>query len=143
MSINQHQFEQLTEMGISLWQQRTYDGLNKTNQEKTQSSIKHYLNISLKVLAEQQLFTDILLSTGLSIGEVHQKDDHLDLGLFNWYFVASTKHSDTNNSLEVKHEVKQTIQWFEHQLVTPSITEISKSPALKKQLWQLLSIKTQ
>lgn len=125
MSINQHQFEQLTEMGISLWQHRTCDIPN----DNVQAQPKRYLDIDFKDLASQQLFNDILLATGLSIGEINHQSDHVDLGLFNWYFTASSS--------------KNEIQWVEQQLFTPSITEISKSPALKKQLWQLLTKQTQ
>jgi len=121
MSINQHQFEQLTEMGISLWQYRTPKSVNDTVQ--TQSS--SYLDIDLNQLAQQQLFNDILLATGLTIGEISHQDDHLNLGLFNWYFT----------SISSQREIK----WLEQQLITPAITEISKSPALKKKLWQLLA----
>ena len=125
MSINQHQFEQLTEMGISLWQQRCSDMSNDT----TTLQPDNYIDIDLPALAKQQLFTDILLSAGLSIGEVNHQGDHLDLGLFNWYFLADSS--------------KDEIQWLEQQLFTPSIANISKSPALKKQLWQLLDKQTQ
>ncbi len=121
MSINQHQFEQLTEMGITLWQHRT----SGTPSDKIATQPKGYLNIDLKDLASQQLFNDIVLAAGLSIGEINHQSDHLNLGLFNWYF---TEKSSTNE-----------IQWLEQQLFTPSITEISKSPVLKKQLWQLLT----
>ena len=89
----------------------------------------NYIDIDLAALAKQQLFTDILLSAGLSIGEVNHQGDHLDLGLFNWYFLADSS--------------KDEIQWLEQQLFTPSIANISKSPALKKQLWQLLDKQTQ
>lgn len=125
MSINQHQFEQLTEMGISLWQHRDRDSQNKSVSTHSNS----YLDIDLKNLAKQPLFNDILLATGLSIGEINQQGDHLDLGLFNWYF------TDKSSPVE--------IQWLEQQLITPAIAEISKSPALKKQLWQLLSRQAQ
>jgi hypothetical protein len=121
MSINQHQFEQLTEMGISLWQHRT----SETPSDNREDQPKSYLNIDLKDLANQQLFTDIVLAAGLSIGEINHQSDHLNLGLFNWYFTESSSVNE--------------IQWLEQQLITPSITEISKSPALKKQLWQLLT----
>lgn len=121
MSINQHQFEQLSEMGISLWQQRTHD----VQKESVPIPCKNSLDINLKELAKQQLFNDILLATGLSLGEISLQGDHLNLGLFNWYFTNASS--------------KDVIQWFEQQLITPSITAISKSPALKRQLWQLLS----
>ncbi len=121
MSINQEQFEQLTEMGISLWQHRTSESADNVVQAQSNS----YLDIDLKALANQQLFNDILLATGLSIGEINHQDDHLNLGLFNWYFTSKSSQSE--------------IQWIEQQLITPTIAEISKSPALKKQLWQLLT----
>jgi hypothetical protein len=121
MSINQHQFEQLTEMGISLWQHRT----DKAPNDKVALQPDSYLNVDLNHLVKLSLFNDIVLAAGLSIGEISQQSDHLNLGLFNWYF---TKKSPKNE-----------IQWFEQQLITPPINEISKSPALKKQLWQLLT----
>jgi hypothetical protein len=124
MSINQHQFEQLTEMGISLWQHRT----DETPSDKVALQPKSYLNIKLNDLTSQQLFNDIILAAGLSIGEINYQSDHLNLGLFNWYFTEKSSQNE--------------IQWLEQQLITPSIAEISKSPALKKQLWQLLSKQT-
>ncbi|TYK65953.1 DNA polymerase III subunit psi [Colwellia echini] len=136
MSINQHQFEQLTEMGISLWQQRSNEHASEAvNSQKPNTKIS-YLDIDLEALAKQQLFTDILLSTGLTIGEINKQGDHLDLGLFNWYFLAN---KDNVNS---SHPANK-IQWVEQQLFTPSIDEISKSPALKKQLWLLLGNQAQ
>jgi hypothetical protein len=125
MSITQHQFEQLTEMGISLWQKRTCDTSNNTEDTQTHT----YLDIDLSVLAQQQVFTDILLAIGLTIGEISQQGNHLDLVLFNWYF--------TDDQQENK------IHWINQQLFTPSIANIAKSPKLKKQLWQLLDQKTQ
>lgn len=124
MSITQDQFEQLNEMGISLWQRRSCD----KPKDATQAQEKIYLDIDLKDLANQQLFTDILLATGLTVGEISHQGDHLDLGLFNWYFVTE----------QSKDQLKNEIQWYEQQLFTPSITDISKSTKLKKQLWQLL-----
>jgi len=122
MSITQHQFEQLNEMGISLWQRRSCD----TNDDKTQKSADNLLDIDLTALASQQLFTDIILAMGVTLGEITQQEQHLNLGLFNWYFTAS--------------QAPQRIQWQDHQLFTPPLNIISKSPALKKQLWHLLGI---
>lgn len=124
MSINQHQFEQLTEMGISLWQRRTCD----TPSDNVQVQSNYYLDIDLNDLTSQQIFNDILLALNLTVGEINHQRNHLDLGLFNWYFTAAPLDN---------------IQWSEQQLFTPSITEISKSPMLKKQLWQLLTEQTQ
>ncbi len=129
MSITQYQFEQLTEMGISLWQSRTCDNHSDTTKAET----INYLDVDLAMLAKQQLFTDILLAAGLTIGEVRHQGDHLDLGLFNWYFTAEQPQSQSSSQL----------QWKEQQLFTPSIDNISKSPALKKQLWHLLGTQAQ
>ncbi len=121
MSINQKQFEHLTEMGISLWQRRTQQASNK-NQAK---NVSNYLAVDLTELAKKQLFTDIVLAAGLTIGEVKVKEDHLDLGLFNWYF--TTEQSTTE------------LSWQEQQLFTPAIDIISQSSSLKRQLWGILS----
>ena len=121
MSINQKQFEHLTEMGISLWQRRTQQAPNK-NQA---TNVSNYLTVGLTELAKKQLFTDILLAAGLTIGEVKVKEDHVDLGLFNWYF--TTEQSTTK------------LCWQEQQLFTPAIDIISQSSSLKRQLWGILS----
>jgi DNA polymerase III psi subunit len=121
MSINQKQFEQLTEMGISLWQRRSSD----TSNDNQMLASLTFLDINLTELATKQLFTDIVLAAGLSVGEVKPKSDHLDLGLFNWFFTPE----QSNNKL----------QWHDQQLFTPSIDIISQSSSLKRQLWQLLS----
>lgn len=129
MSINQRQFEQLTEMGISLWQRRSLafeqHSSNKTN-TKQEAIYLEYDNNDLADLATQVIFTDILLSIGLSIGEVNLKQNHLDLGLFNWYF-------------SLKSDEQASIHCLDNNLVSPCIKSISQSPALKKQLWQTIS----
>lgn len=137
MSITQNQFEQLTEMGISLWQHRSCAKPNNETQTETVS----YLDIDLAALASQQLFTDILLASGLTIGEVSHQSDHLDLGLFNWYFTANL--SADESSVQSSAQSHKQIQWHEQQLFTPSIADISKSPALKRQLWHLLGNQAQ
>ena len=121
MSINQQQYEQLTEMGINLWQLRSHANQNETASDNS----KVYLDINLSELAQKQIFRDILLATKLSIGEITHQGDHLDFGLFNWYFTDDTSTNE--------------IHWHEQQLYTPSITSIAKSAMLKKQLWQVLS----
>lgn len=145
MSINQDQFDKLSEMGISLWQSRIEDSISDTEPVIE----KKYLNIDLTELLTQQLFADILLSAGLSVGEVNLQDDHLDLGLFNWFFTDNINANDLNTddknaaNQSAVNTTEPLIRWSEQQLFTPSITEIAKSPALKKQLWQLLGSKTQ
>jgi hypothetical protein len=124
MSITQDQFEKLNEMGISLWQSRTCD-----NNDTTKANTENYLTIDLAALASQQVFSDILFAVGLTLGEVSQQDNHLDLGLFNWYFTED--------------QTAEKIQWHNQHLYTPSLTSISKSPALKKQLWHILGKQVQ
>ena len=120
MNINQQQFEQLTAMGISLWQHKVEN--NRTIDDIAKS--QHICAINLPQLIEHPLFSDIILSLGLSLGEVSQQNDHLNVGLFNWYFTS-------NENAE--------IQWSEQQLMTPPLDNIAQSPTLKKQLWQILS----
>lgn len=140
MSINHDQFDKLSEMGISLWQRRIEQTVSNTEPSIPQD----FLNIDLDSLLTQQLFTDIIQSTGLSIGEVGLQGDHLDLGLFNWFFIADINSDDLNSDKQSSDGTNEPlIRWSEQQLFTPAISEIAKSPALKKQLWQLLGSKTQ
>ncbi|MEI6895711.1 MAG: hypothetical protein V5789_14025 [Colwellia sp.] len=121
MSISQHQFEQLTEMGISLWQSRSRD-----NQDNAKQALSiNYIDTDLAELINQQVFTDIVLASGLSMGEISHQGNHIDLGLFNWYFSENSPQSE--------------ILWRDQQLITPPIEKISTSPRLKKQLWHVLS----
>lgn len=125
MSINQRQYDQLTEMGISLWQHKAVAFDHNSSDEHSAEQKNNYIQPNheyLSALAKQTIFTDILLSLGLSIGEVCPKKDHLDLGLFNWYFNA-------------KEQDIPSIHCTENNLVSPSITLISQSSSLKKQLW--------
>ena len=76
-------------MGINLWQRKANILLtNSANKNDTKQEAPYVLcnNEKLAALSTQKIFTDILLSLGLYIGEVKVKSDHLDLGLFNWYF---------------------------------------------------------
>jgi DNA polymerase III psi subunit len=128
MSINQRQYQQLTEMGISLWQHKP---IAFQDIASTQSNSKNnicYLSQdaeSLSELTEQLFFTDFLLTLELSIGEVSAKNDHLNLGLFNWFF-----YSDQSN--------KKSIHYIDNKLISPNIEIIRKCPILKKQLWQTI-----
>lgn len=129
MSINQRQFEQLTEMGISLWQRKTVAVEQSPSTEHSAQQKNNYIEPNheyLTSLAKQTIFTDILLSLALSIGEVLPKKDHLDLGLFNWYFNAQAQDEPA-------------IHCADNNLVSPSINLISQSPLLKKQLWQTIA----
>jgi DNA polymerase III psi subunit len=127
MSINQRQYQQLTEMGISLWQPRsdTFHDASVVQEHADSHYLKQDID-SLNALTEQTFFTDLLLTLKLSIGEVTAQKDHLDLGLFNWFFYAEQSKDSS-------------IHCSDNKLVSPSIELIRKSPALKKQLWQAIT----
>ncbi len=126
MSINQRQFDQLTEMGISLWQHKTSTmNSSATHTMKQDADYNELSSEYLSCLAKQRFFIDILQCLDLSIGEISHKKDHLDLGLFNWYF----------SSKEVN---EATIHYIDNSLFSPSIKLISQSPLLKKQLWRTI-----
>jgi len=127
MAITSRQFDQLSEMGISLWQSRTPVSSESTHQD-------HYLaqtQQSLMKLTKQKIFSDILLSLNLTIGEVKAQNDHLDVGLFNWYFL--------DEGLEDISKEKPLIQCLENKLVSPNIETIAQSVNLKKQLWHTIT----
>lgn len=129
MSINQRQYQQLSEIGISLWQHKP-EAFQHTSSTKSNSAHNVcYLkqnNESLATLSKQTFFTDILLALELSIGEVTAQNDHLDLGLFNWFFC-----DDQDKSVS--------IHYSDNKLFSPSIELIRKSHVLKKQLWQTIT----
>ena len=134
MSINQRQYQQLSEMGISLWQPKplAFQNDSSTQIGSNQADSKHQISYlkqdieSLAALTRKTFFTDLLLTLELSIGEVTAQKDHLNLGLFNWFF-----YTDENN--------KTVIHCADNKLISPSIEIICKSPALKKQLWQTIT----
>tara|TARA_R110002050_G_scaffold161821_3_gene291588 strand:+ start:94 stop:495 length:402 start_codon:yes stop_codon:yes gene_type:complete len=129
MSVNQRQFDQLTEMGISLWQSKDNNFTDNSSNQLAITKGDDFIaqdNLSLLELTKQTIFTDILQAIGVSIGEITAQKDHFDLGLFNWYF--SAKKHDTH-----------TIQCEHNLLITPHISLISQSPKLKKQLWLNIS----
>ena len=129
MSINQRQFDKLTEMGISLWHSKNSalsEHTNATNTIKDQQVYDLQNNTTLSELTKQALFTDILQSVDISIGEVNHKIDHLDLGIFNWFFITPSEN-------------EQVIHCKNSNLYSPSLKVISQSPLLKKQLWQVIN----
>lgn len=131
MSINQRQYQQLTEMGISLWQHNPTAFPNtpsiQSNTDHDISYLKQDLD-SLAALTKLTFFTDLLLTFELSIGEITAQKDHLDLGLFNWFFYDSENEAAP-------------IRCADNNLMSPRIDLIRKSPALKKQLWQTITTK--
>lgn len=128
MSINQRQFDQLSEMGISLWQNKSIPDVQNALPQGNVKLDENYVRQNDKTLSDlikQTIFVDILQSVDISIGEVNHKNDHIDLGLFNWYF----------NS---KEDGESSIYCDNNNLFSPSVKLISQSPELKKQLWQII-----
>jgi len=120
MSINQRQFDQLTEMGISLWQHRSSQKTTPAN------SILHN-EMNLNELSQIKLFNDILLSLNISIGEVTQEQSLLNLGLINWQFLTPEDKS------------KSKITFDNNKLQTPNLDVLSTSIPLKRQLWHVIT----
>lgn len=128
MAINQRQFDQLTEMGIDLWQHKSANVTHYSSRQGKKEHNDNALELNdnyLSDLSKQKTFSDILQSVDISIGEIIHKKDHLDLGIFNWYFYAE-------NHDELAISCKN------NNLYSPSIKAISQSPILKKQLWQTI-----
>jgi len=136
MSISQHQFAMLTEMGIPLWQRSKLANnsnvcersnssddiaINSINSAKNQNKENINLPINFTEISKQQIFEDILLSINLSLADITQQKNQLLLGLLNWQFVndeSITLHANT--------------------LSSPTLNNISTSSQLKRQLWQIL-----
>ena len=128
MTITSRQFDQLSEMGISLWQSR-----NITSQDNEVSELYTSLNQqSLDEIAKKTIFSDILLSLILTIGEVSVQNNHHDVGMFNWYFI----YDDTEQANRVDTD---NIMYSESKLITPNIETIAQSAILKKQLWHTIT----
>jgi len=132
MTITSRQFEQLTEMGIDLWQSRLSCDIEDTQQNNFLAQSPQ----SLTSLTKQKLFSDILHSLNLTIGEVKAQDDHLDIGLFNWYFVDKELNE---NSIEETTQENAIINCIDNKLISPCIETIAQSANLKKQLWHAIA----
>jgi len=112
MTITKRQFTQLQAMGIELWQ------LKNT---KTEIATSVYLDIDFSTVIKTTIFTDIINSLGLSIGEVSYENKTLSLGLLTWQFSEQAEISLTKSHL-----------------ITPEIIVLINSPSLKRSLWQKL-----
>ncbi|MCW8834200.1 MAG: DNA polymerase III subunit psi [Colwellia sp.] len=133
MSITPKQFDQLSEMGISLWQSRTQQNIEATEQSDYQQQDQQ----SLANLCNEQLFSDILQCMDLTVGEVKAQGDHLNIGLFNWYFLNNSLNNETEkSSTNIKNSL---IHCIDNKLVTPNVETLSQSATLKKQLWQAIA----
>jgi hypothetical protein len=118
VGINQRQFTQLHEMGISVWHSRergNNDAIPTTRVEDNTASsgdnlpLKSALNdeltsalepalkvekntlatTSLESLNSSALFLNIIAVMEVSIGEVIEENGHYNLGLFNWHFYST------------------------------------------------------
>ncbi|WDE12856.1 hypothetical protein [Thalassomonas haliotis] len=98
--------------------QRQAANKTKVQADKDQENITPPDFDRLKV---HPLFHDIILSIGLSIGEVTAAQEYLDLGLLHWQFSPG-----------------QQLSLSDKLLTTPSIQVLAASGKLKRQLWQLL-----
>jgi DNA polymerase III psi subunit len=156
VSINQRQFARLQEMGISLWKSRQSVNLSElsdqdssstidaeqrakanTNLDKksTDASLKSdnsHTHISLEAIHTSAFFHNVLKVIDISVGEVTEENNHLNMGLFNWHFKA---YDDVQKAL-LNDNV---MSYQNNSLVTPSIEQIKSSPALKKALWLTIS----
>ncbi len=112
--INERQFNQLSEMGITLYQER-----QKANQQE--QSAHEYSSVDLGDIQQDAFFSDVLISLSLSFGDMVINDSSINLGLFDWRFHA-----------------QPTIEYHDHILVTPPLTELKKSVSLKRELWQAI-----
>lgn len=128
MAITSRQFDQLSEMGISLWQSRSDNNHAKIDQQQ----YAHQSQQSLDSIAKKTIFSDILLSLNLTIGEISVQDNHLDVGLFNWYFI----HDDMK---QTKQDKEKNIVYADNKLITPNIETIAQSAILKRQLWRTIT----
>jgi hypothetical protein len=128
MAITSRQFDQLSEMGISLWQHRNLNSQATISKQQYAPQNQQ----SLDNLAKKTIFNDILLSLNLTIGEVNVQDNHLDVGMFNWYFI----YDDTEQANRVDTD---NIMYSESKLITPNIETIAQSAILKKQLWHTIT----
>ncbi|WP_448568983.1 DNA polymerase III subunit psi [Thalassotalea ganghwensis] len=114
---NARQLTYLKAMGIDVWQQKM------RHDNDSQTMIADLQSINLAQLAEQPLFKDILRSLSITFDQVKQTGDkQLDLELFNWQFAHS-----------------ESVIYQGNTLTTPNIEQLKLSPALKKQLWQLIA----
>ncbi|MDP7593741.1 MAG: DNA polymerase III subunit psi [Litorilituus sp.] len=129
MSITSRQFDKLCEMGISLWQKRSLDSQDKT----ASNQYLHQTQQSLTEIAQYTLFNDVLLSLDLTLGEVSSQSNHLNIGMFNWYFI------NEDDDKKGTDNIQQTVSYTDNKLITPSIETIAQSTMLKKQLWHTIT----
>lgn len=132
MSITKRQFDLLKAMDITVWQRRELpaqasacDAATKSESHNIKSARQNdaALSVDLSDLINQQLFTDIIHSLGVSSADLSINNHTLDLGIINWQFSAQDK-------IEFKHNC----------LVTPTLSVIAASKALKRTLWQALQV---
>lgn len=117
MALSEKQFTYLTEMGISLWQQKS----PKNKASVNDSEIVNYLPVAKTDIESSSLFNDIILALSLNKGDYTIHDQMIKFEFFDWLFTEQQRFSYNNN-----------------QLITPSLSVISNSIKLKKNLWKQL-----
>lgn len=140
MAISKRQFKLLSEMEIPLWVPKSAASskvISDTSVAQTAIVEKNapseasktpinneqqatFLAVELKNTA---LFSDILLSLGTTRDNALTHKDHITIANLTWQFSAIP-----------------TVSYQDGKLVTPSLEALSNSPALKRQLWQLINL---
>jgi DNA polymerase III psi subunit len=93
MTLSQQQFDQLTAMGIQLWQ------------PKTLTSAEDNL---LQQLKQSQLFSDVLLCLGISFEQLSCTQGQLTLDTLTWRFTELNKVQFNDNRLSTPPLVELT-----------------------------------
>lgn len=117
MALSDKQFNYLAEMGISLWQQKSPQNKDSV----TDSEVGNYLPVANADIESSCLFNDIILALSLNKGDYTINKQMIQFEFFDWLFTEQQHFSYKNN-----------------QLITPSLSIISHSTELKKNLWKQL-----
>jgi len=141
MSITPRQFDQLSEMGISLWQSRALQNsqknIHKNVEKRSPDNYQKQNKKSFTHLCKQKIFSDILLCLSITIAEVSVQSDHLNMGLFKWYFIDEEAKQSTDKIRT--SEITTLIHCTDNKLISPSIDVVAQSASLKKQLWYTIA----
>lgn len=122
MPLNQTQHTYLSAMGINLWQRKVCKNkLKPQDNSQALSQEKAVAATELTELSQSQLFVDILQSVNVSLGDITQHNNCLNLGWLNWEIHEGNELSFSNNTLR-----------------TPKLAIIAQSNTMKIALWQLL-----
>ena len=167
MPLTSKQFSYLTEMGISLWQQKKLNANSFTENKSADNSLEQVKQrienstaelpqtiakqlvvkaIKINDIYNSRLFNDILIALETNLDNIAITTDCIKFKSFSWYFNESsnielldTEFLDINlKQTELKQTKLKHSQFSKKQLITPELPFIANSPQLKKQLWLLL-----